>query len=176
MIIKKAYDDGGSASDSEVRAIKNCKLVELRHGNVIEMNGAKMTCIAPITTTTYSVGATSENNNSLVMRLEFGNNSFLLTGDATDAELRAANSKYPNSIKVDVFKNGHHNSATAENVLSIVRPTYAVFTTKDGYLPSSSTLSTFKKYTSKYYIVTSSKDGNVVMISDGTTITVKTKQ
>ena len=75
----------------------------------------------------------------------------------------------------EVYKNSHHNGTLKESVLKIISPKYVVFTTKDGYLPSSSYLSLLKKYGAKYYMATNSKDKNVLITSDGTNIKVKTK-
>lgn len=64
------------------------------------------------------------NNYSAVIKLTYGNNSFVFTGDAeklSEDEIRA-------NIKCDVLKVGHHgsNTSTSKNFLKKTEPTYAV--------------------------------------------------
>ena len=63
------------------------------------------------------------NLSSIVIRLEFGNNSFLFMGDA-----EIANEKTRTWMKTDVLKVGHHgsNTSSSESFLKQINPTYAV--------------------------------------------------
>lgn len=63
------------------------------------------------------------NLSSIIIRLEFGNNSFLFMGDA-----ESKNEKTRQWPKTDVLKVGHHgsNTSTSENFLKQVSPQYAV--------------------------------------------------
>ena len=67
------------------------------------------------------------NNTSIVVRLDFGNNSFLFTGDATDTteEILLKNNL---NIKADILKVGHHGSrySTTNEFLKEVNPKYAI--------------------------------------------------
>ena len=78
-------------------------------------------------------------------------------------------------LDVDIYKNSHHNGAMSEDVIKLISPKYVVFTTMDGYLPSSSYLKLLKKHNAKYYMATNKKDGNIVITTDGNSINVKTK-
>jgi len=67
------------------------------------------------------------NNSSIVIRLTFGNNSFLFMGDAeelSEREILANNLE----IKSDLIKIGHHGSSnsTTSEFLEKVSPKYAV--------------------------------------------------
>lgn len=65
-----------------------------------------------------------QNNNSIVIKLTYGDNKFLFTGDAEKSE----EDDIWTNIKCDVLKVGHHgsNSSSTSNFLKKVEPTYAV--------------------------------------------------
>lgn len=67
------------------------------------------------------------NNTSIVLRLDFGNTSYLFTGDATDKSEEILLNNNAN-IDVDVLKVGHHGSkySTTNNFLNKVSPKYAI--------------------------------------------------
>ena len=87
--------------------------------------GAEIEVLAPLPG--YAPESTPQNNDSLVLRIRYGQRSFLLTGDAerpieqwmlSDNEIRPS----------DVLKVGHHGSktSTTEPFLSAVNPLFAV--------------------------------------------------
>ncbi|HWQ35997.1 MAG TPA: ComEC/Rec2 family competence protein [Blastocatellia bacterium] len=97
----------------------------LRRGGGFELDGARVEALAP------SVEAANaprySNNQSLVLRLSYGNRSFLLTGDIerqTEEQLLAAG----DSLRADVLKVAHHGSRTSstEAFVKAVAPQYAV--------------------------------------------------
>lgn len=66
------------------------------------------------------------NNSSIVIKLEYGNNSFIFTGDAEEiSEIEMLNR---GGLKSDVLKVGHHgsSSSTSLDFLNEVNPDYAV--------------------------------------------------
>lgn len=65
-----------------------------------------------------------QNNNSVVIKLTYGNNKFLFTGDAEKSE----EDGIWTNIKCDVLKVGHHgsNNSSSSNFLKKVEPSYAV--------------------------------------------------
>ena len=112
------------------------------------------------------------NLSSLVLRLEFGNNSFLFMGDA-----EKENEKTINWTKTDVLKVGHHGSSTStsENFLKQVQPQYAIIMVgKDNTygLPTEETINRLKNIGSKIY--RTDENGTIQLTSDGNTIEIKT--
>lgn len=70
----------------------------------------------------------STNDGSIVARLSYGENSFLLTGDATSKTekiILAENS--PEQLQSDILKVGHHGScsSTSAEFLKVISPEYA---------------------------------------------------
>ncbi len=67
-----------------------------------------------------------ENDNSVVLFLEYNGSSFLLTGDLEAEGEKVIVDDY--DIEADVLKVGHHGSftSTSQNFLEAVNPTYAI--------------------------------------------------
>lgn len=108
---------------------------------------------------------------SIVIKLQFGENSFLFMGDA-----ETENEKTINWPKVDVLKVGHHgsNSSSSLNFLDQVKPEYAIIMAgKDNSygLPKQKILDRLNKIGSKIY--RTDELGTITIISDGKTIEVK---
>lgn len=112
------------------------------------------------------------NNYSAVIRISYNNTSFLFTGDCEKEEENDI-LKNNTNIHSDVLKVGHHGSSTSttKDFLDAVSPKIAVISVgKDNSYnhPSSSTLSTLKKYGCTIY--RTDNDGNITLKSDGENI------
>lgn len=100
-------------------------LRRLKRGEVLEVEGARIEVLSPAGDETST--AMSDNNQSLVLRVRFGERSFLLTGDiekAAEAGLLAAGE----DLRADVLKVAHHGSRTSSTAefLDQVKPRHAV--------------------------------------------------
>lgn len=91
-------------------------------GETFNLGEAKCTILAP-NGTSYE----DANNYSIVIKLEYGNNSFLFTGDAEDVSEKEMLDNGLD-LKADVLKAGHHGSSSSstEAFLNAVNPKYAV--------------------------------------------------
>lgn len=113
------------------------------------------------------------NNASIIVRLTYGENSFMFTGDAETApEKDVVSSGY--ELKSDVLKFGHHGSSTSssDEFLKAVSPTYGVIMCgKDNSYghPHKETMEKIKKYGITVY--RTDEQGNIVATSDGKNIT-----
>ena len=116
----------------------------------------------------------SINLNSIILKLEYGNNSFLFTADAPkEAELQILEK----NIKSDVLKVGHHGSAysTSAQFLKKVYPTYAIISVgnnNDYGFPKQITLDKLKRINAKIY--RTDLDGTIYLTSNGNEINIKT--
>lgn len=110
------------------------------------------------------------NNTSIVLKLVYGNNSFLFTGDATsETEEKIINQ----DIAADVLKVGHHGSkySTTNNFLDKVNPKYAIISVGENNIynhPASSTIDKLKKRNISIY--RTDIDGTILAQSDGDNI------
>lgn len=138
---------------------------------VIDQGGLKINFLAPC-----SSGYEDLNNWSAVLKVQFGNNSFLLTGDAQSESEQEMLSSGAN-LKADVLKVGHHgsHSSTTPAFLKAVSPKYAVISVEAGNdygHPHQETLAKLTNAGAKVY--RTDRDGTVVFVSDGKTLTVRT--
>ena len=121
------------------------------------------------------VNSTSDPNNaSIVMSIEYGDTTFLFTGDAErDAEQVVLNSG--TDLSATVLKVGHHGSAdsTSYQFLWEIMPQYAVISVgKDNAYghPTETVLSRLRDADVKVY--RTDLQGDIVCISDGTKVTM----
>lgn len=94
-------------------------------GKEMEFGGAHIEVLSP--DPEYQPAATARNNDSLVMRIRFGERSILLTGDAEKPVEQQL--VYAGKLQqVDVLKAAHHGSRTSSTpeFLEIIRPRIAI--------------------------------------------------
>lgn len=133
-------------------------------GDSFKLGDANLTIMAP-----YKI-YDDANNCSIVLKMQYGNNSFLFTGDAEAvSEMDMVNGNL--DLKCDVLKVGHHGSktSTCSNFLSKVNPSAAVVSVgkNNKYShPSQSTMSRLKNI--KVY--RTDENGTIVATSNGTDI------
>ena len=111
------------------------------------------------------------NNSSVVGRLIFGQNSFMLTGDAEQEVEKSLLDQYSGDmLKSNVFKAGHHGSDTSnmKDFVAVVNPEIAVISVGEGNKhkhPAESTLQTFADLGAEIY--RTDQDGDVECWVDG---------
>jgi len=115
------------------------------------------------------------NNASIVVKLIYGQTSFLFTGDAEEPEEKEL-LEAKGGLAADVLKVGHHGSYTATSVdfLKAVSPRYAIIEVgKDNSFghPSRRTLKKLERI--KAEIFRTDEEGTIIMKSDGENIQLK---
>ena len=137
---------------------------------------------------TYSLGSASfmilgptdmeqtmdENDKSLVLRMVYGDTSFLFTGDAEQEEQQLLMYNDYANLKADVLKADHHGSSNgASNAwIKAIQPKITVIScgANNSYgHPYAGTLNLLKQYGSAVY--RTDMQGDVVIRSDGTDLT-----
>ncbi len=114
------------------------------------------------------------NNSSIVLKITYGETSFLFTGDAErDEEQDILDEGY--DVSADVLKIGHHgsNSSTKYKFLREVMPEYAIISVGKGNdygHPSKEVLSRLKDAGATIY--RTDKNGDIIVTSDGENIEV----
>lgn len=146
----------------------------------IEYKGLIKKC--PKREDTYSLGTaiisicssteiySDSNDNSIVIRVENGDNSFIFTGDATEKEERDIIKQI--DVAADVLKVGHHGSktSTSDEFLWAVNPSYAVISVGDNSYghPTAECLNKLRDYGVKLF--RTDEQGSIIAVSDGVEI------
>ncbi|HAT4124333.1 MBL fold metallo-hydrolase [Clostridium perfringens] len=154
-----------------VKAVKDegLKTKELKGGMVIDLGeGAKFEVFTPQKSEYEEL-----NDYSPIMKLSFGDTSYLFTGDAENLAEEEALAKYKNSLDSDVIKFGHHGSSSSSSnaFIEAVSPKYGIIScakdNKYGH-PHRETLDIIKKYNIKTF--RTDTDGEIILTSDGKSI------
>lgn len=153
-------------------AAKGLKITKPVAGSVYELGGASFTVIAP--NNDYEDNL---NNWSVGIRLDYGSNSFVLTGDA-EAAAEADICSNGISLQADVLKLGHHGSSTSNSMefLEKVNPDYAVISCgrNNSYgHPHREVMQDMEKL--GIQIFRTDQMGTIIAASDGNEITFQTE-
>ncbi|HHV30292.1 MAG TPA: MBL fold metallo-hydrolase [Clostridium sp.] len=150
-------------------AIKNkgMKVTTPKVGDVYELGKAKWTILAPNKEKYENI-----NNSSLVVRMTFGNNSFIFMGDAEELSEREILSNNL-EIQSDLIKIGHHGSGSSTTALFLkkVSAKYAVISVgKDNSYGHPDSLILNRLKTFGVEVFRTDEIGTIVVTSDGDTI------
>ena len=141
-------------------------------GDTFDLGEAQVTILGPVAE--YS----ETNNTSIVLRVDYGETSFLFTGDMeTKAEKDLLDQGA--DLSATVLKVGHHGSDTSSSYsfLREVMPEYAVISVgldNDYGHPSDDVLSRLRDAGATVY--RTDQQGTIVAVSDGTTVTFTTEK
>ncbi|WP_443660973.1 ComEC/Rec2 family competence protein [Clostridium algidicarnis] len=151
---------------------KSMKISVPTPGQTFKLGEATCTILAPN-------GSKYEdpNNYSIVIKVTFGSNSFLFTGDAEDVSEKEMLAK-GFDLKADVLKVGHHGSksSTTQGFLDKVSPKYAVVSVGKGNdygHPVQSTMDRLKNKNIELY--RTDENGTVIATSNGKNISFNVK-
>ncbi len=167
-------DDKQFDAFRQAATLANAPLQSLARGNHLEIDGVSIEVLTPFRDALQAPQAA--NNQSLVLRLRFGERVFLLTGDMEkeiEARLVAANA----DLKTDVLKVAHHGSRSSStaNFLARAKPSIAVISVAHPSPfdhPHAETMEGLK--TSGAQILQTSRCGAITISTDGKDLQVKT--
>lgn len=114
------------------------------------------------------------NQDSLVVRLNYGSTTFLLTGDAVSREEKDEINSLGQYLQADVLKVAHHGSktSTGANFLNFVRPQYAIISVgannRYGH-PTAETLGRLKNIGAE--VLRTDQEGTIIFQTDGKNLT-----
>ncbi len=173
--VGKIWDSGynhGSNVQKEMLAIirrKKIRFGKPRAGFVEERGGVRIEVLAP--REAISGTASDANNNGLILRVSYGEVSFLMMGDAEESG-RARVDVFPGST---VLKAGHHGSrnGTDKGLLEQVRPEVAILSYGRGNSyghPHRETLALLSREKIESY---ATANGDIEIATDGKEYSVK---
>jgi len=155
---------------------KNINIIYSEPGKEFEFDNLKFIILAP-----NSTGYKDPNDYSIAVKMTYGNNSFMFTGDMTatsENEVMEFAEKNGINLKCDVLKVAHHGSksSTQESWLEKVKPEYAIISTGEYNVeghPGEITIENLKKFNVKLY--RTDTYGNVIIKSDGNNIEISNR-
>lgn len=161
----KAFEDFAKYANAQGRAVEVPQT-----GTSWQLGEATIALIGPVEA--YS----DTNNQSLILRVEYGQTSILLTGDM-EAEAEAALLDAGVDVHADLLKVGHHGSATSSSAafLEAVSPSIAVISVgaDNAYgHPHEQTIEALEDRNIAIY--RTDTQGEIIVTSDGETINVTT--
>ena len=147
---------------------QNLRITHPTIGSCITLGNSNIQFIGPISEATSDL-----NNSSIVLKITYGDTSFLFTGDAEREEEQTLLGK--EMLESDVLKVGHHGSDTSTSYpfLREVMPEYAVISVgkSNSYgHPTETVLSRLRDADVKVY--RTDLQGDIIVRSDGENITV----
>lgn len=168
------YSKDTRTYDDVIQAVKarDYKVTHPKAGDVYTLGEAEVAVVCPVKD---SYGSNA-NDYSIGVRVQFGENSFLFTGDAEEHSEEDMVASGEN-LKADVYKAAHHGSRTAntENFIKAIDPRYVVFSCGEGNTyghPHAEVLDRLRKM--GIQIFRTDDQGTVVAVSDGQTIAFNT--
>lgn len=152
---------------------KRLSIITAKAGAVINFDRAlTVEIIAPVGSSYDDL-----NSYSAVIRLSYGENVFLFTGDAeSDSEQEMLNSG--SNIKADVLKVGHHGSdtSTSQEFLEAVSPQYAIISVGTGNRYGHPSQAILDRLTAAgVEVFRTDEHGTIVVTSDGKSIEIDKK-
>jgi len=147
---------------------KNMQYTVPKKGEILTLEDAKLNVI-------YVGDETNDaNDSSIILKLTYGNNSALFTGDASK---RVEKKILDYDIKSDILKVGHHGSSysTLNEFLNKVNPKYAVIEVGKNNIynhPTNDTLDKLSKRNIKVY--RTDINGTIIFTLNGNTYSVET--
>lgn len=171
VILPSYVQDNKSYRDvMDTMTYRNYSSTEARVGDTYSIGGATFKILA------VGNSGDSNNNQSICLRVDYGNDSFLFTGDADEnVESRLINSGM--DIDVDVFQAGHHGSkdSNSASFISKISPTYTVIScgADNSYgHPTAEALNNLR--TNSVEVFRTDEQGSIIASTKGTGITWNT--
>lgn len=149
---------------------KSINLIKVRDN--IDIGDINIYAIGPIDLKTLSSNKYCQNYNSSNFILTYGKTKFMFTGDYMQSSNILKNFS-KELLDIDVLKYPHHGNASIDKTLiNYMSPKYVVVTSASDELAKRSEKSYLKKQGASIYY--SYKSKNILIISDGTNLQIKT--
>ena len=169
---RQSYDSKAFESFVKYLGNQNLQIEIPAVGDTFYFGSASATVLGPMRT------AEDINNESIVLYVRHGQNTFLFTGDAEREEEQDILDTW-DDVSADVLKVGHHGSAysTTYPFLRAVAPSYGVISVGTGNAyghPNEDTLSRLRD--ADVTTFRTDMQGTITCTSDGTTLTFSTEK
>ena len=132
-LVLTSIDEWGSKKFASMKSLAEAQgapIIVPNEGDTLQLGGATVTILH---CWPEAGEYTSTNDASIVVRIDYGETSFIITGDAEyTSEYMMVDSQFP--LKADVLRVGHHGSytSTTREFVKMVDPRYAVISCGKG--------------------------------------------
>ncbi len=156
-------------------ADKQINTVEIHAGDTFSFGQAACTYLGPLDPDPDDL-----NNASAVLRMQYGERTFLFMGDAKSDAESALMSEDLSALRADVLKVGHHaRNSTSSVFLKAVRPSYAIVSLDkpsayDDADEQAEVFDAIEATGAKLY--RTDENGTILLRTDGSSITVQTEK
>ncbi|HEU5132865.1 MAG TPA: ComEC/Rec2 family competence protein, partial [Pyrinomonadaceae bacterium] len=171
LIARRPIDDPEFAKFSQTLTRTNTHSETIEAGDVIHFGDVAVSVLWP-----PAGGGKSTNNDSIVLRIQFGEHSILLTGDielATERALIASQQQ----LHADVIKVPHHGSKTSstEGFVAATRPQLAVISVGRNSRFGHPHKEAVERWQSNgATVLTTGNNGTITITTDGHDLSLKT--
>lgn len=143
----------------------------LKKSEEFELGSAKVLVEPPVSCETQNGEAEVDNNFSIITTVTHGKNRLLFTGDAEKQRIRQW-MKEGSAASCDFLKVPHHGvyNTALQELFETVEPECAVICSSNKNPADPQTIELLKKYNVHVF---QTKDGNITVISDGTSLEMK---
>ncbi len=163
-------------TDEQIQALDALQRCPINYGDTYMLGDVKLTCVGPESyVPKYDLKDTSENNNSMLLHVTFGNFSVFLTGDSPSWKVLEMHKNHPEVLKSTVIKAPHHRGGFDKSVYKLMDTGYVVFSTADTWLPLRDQMEMAMQSSESVLITADNRNGNIVFMTDGETVTVRTQ-
>jgi len=114
LVARSPANDPEYVKFAQTLSATHTNAATIQAGDVIRLGDVEMHVLWPLAA--VEPNEPSRNNDSIVLKLTYGNHDILLTGDiekSAERALVAATNADPNALKADVVKVAHHGSRTS---------------------------------------------------------------
>jgi competence protein ComEC len=168
--IGREVESAALANLEKLSREKKIAVVHEVRGNAFSWDGVETQLLWPEIAPT-DVGPAPKNNDSLVLRLKYGERSMMLPGDAEkQAESSILSDNGEEALRADVLKVGHHGSknSTMPGFLAAVRPRVAVISAGEDNTYGHPNPDLLERLTDAgVQILRTDRDGAVHILTDG---------
>lgn len=163
-------------TDEEKAVLETVEHYPTNYMDVYTLGGATLRCVGPESySNIYSYNSLSENDNSMLLHVTFGNISFFLTGDSPNRKVLQMNKNHPEVLKSTVIKAPHHGGGFSKDVYGLIDTEYMIYSTSDIGLPPETHIKMAMAYSDNILITADNRNGNIIFRTDGKTLTVQTE-
>ena len=171
LIARTPVDDPEFTKFTETLRETTTHLETIQEGDSIRFGEVEMKVLWP-----PAGGNTSSNDYSIVLRIQFGERSILLTGDIEKAAERSLLASQQ-QLKADVVKVPHHGSKTSstDGFVSATKPTFAVISVGRHSMFGHPHKEVIERWQSNSAtVLTTGQCGTITVATDGKDLTLKT--